>query len=198
MKYQLTHKTRYLYSQPVSYCRNEACLLPRDTVWQQCLSSRLEIEPTAVDLRERNDAFGNRLSHFAIQQTHKELLVTAISEVSIAAIDHSPMLTGEQLAWDAAAMRFPRETSMRTLEDLPYLYDSVFVKSSEQLADYARPTFQAGRPLIDAATELMQRIYRDFAYDPESTTIATPLAEVLKNRRGVCQDFAHLAIGCLR
>ncbi len=197
MIYRVTHITTYNYTQPVGLCRNDACLLPRDTPQQRCLSSRLQIEPTAADIRERRDFFGNRITHFAIQQPHSKLIVTATSDVSVT-LGPSPLAAGNQLSWEAASKRVATEKNREALEALLHLQDSPMIRNFPQLADYARPSFPAERPLADAVRDLMQRIYQDFKYDPGFTTIATPLSEVLANRRGVCQDFAHLGIGCLR
>jgi len=195
LKYRVTHKTQYLYSEPVGLCRNQACLLPRETRYQKCLTSSLRIKPTPSDLRERSDYFGNRVSHFAVQQPHEKLEVTAVSEVSVAP---SAAAHGVQSGWDKIRLHLSGNPDREILDVLPYLYDSPLIRSGEPLAAYARPSFPAGRPLLEAVTELMGRIYRDFSYDPGYTSIATPLAEVLANRRGVCQDFAHLGVGCLR
>jgi len=198
MNFKVTHMTRYLYSAPVSLCRNQACILPRETLQQKCLSSQLQIEPPPSDLRERSDFFGNRLSHFAIQEAHKELLVTATSEVSVAAADPARLGKGNLRSWDEVGRILAADRSTDTLAALPFLYDSPFIKRFPKLVDFARPSFPANRPLVDAVTDLMQRIYHEFTYDPGFSTISTPLDEVLKNRRGVCQDFAHLGIACLR
>lgn len=195
MKYRVTHTTEYLYSEPVGLCRNQACLLPRETPNQQCLASHLQIEPIPSDLRERSDFFGNRVCHFAVQHPHEKLEVRAVSKVSVTA----PLaVSGDQTSWEKIRQRLTGEPGRASLEALPFLYDSPLVQSGEQLAAYARPSFSVGRPLIEAVSDLMQRIYREFSYDPGFTSIATPLAEVLANRRGVCQDFAHLGVGCLR
>jgi transglutaminase-like putative cysteine protease len=197
MNYRVTHSTRYTYSKPVAVCWNEACLLPRETLQQRCLSSTLQIEPEPADLRERMDFFGNRVTHFAIQKPHEQLLVTAISEVSV-----SPPANlsgaGHQVSWENVQNRLTTSKGHETLEAQPFLYESPLIKDCQQLADYARPSFPAGRLLTEAISDLMQRIYHDFTYDPGVTTIATPLSEVMATRRGVCQDFAHLGIGCIR
>ncbi|MDA3903149.1 MAG: transglutaminase family protein [Desulfuromusa sp.] len=198
MIYRVTHSTQYLYSTPVALCRNEACLLPRETPRQKCLSSKLQIEPESSDLRERTDFWGNRVTHFAIQNPHKKLQVTAISDVETSPADPNLLLAGNQLAWETMRQRLARERNPEALDALPCRHDSPFIKQSPQLEEYARPSFSPDRPLADAVSDLMQRIYRDFTYDPGVTTIATPLSEVMETRRGVCQDFAHLGIGCLR
>lgn len=197
MKYRLTHTTQYSYSEPVGLCRNEGCLLPRETFQQRCLGSELQIEPAPADLRERLDGFGNRISHFAIQHAHKTLKVTAISEVVVTP-DPAPLAAAGQISWESLRNQLTGERPPKSLLAFPFLYDSPLLKRSRQLAEYALPSFPAGRSLAEACTGLMQRIYQDFKYDPGFTTIATPLAEVLASRRGVCQDFAHLGVACLR
>jgi len=197
MKYRVTHATQYSYTDSVGLCWNEARLLPRETDRQRCLVSELKIEPAPSDFRERIDFFGNRINYFALQQPHDQLLVTAISEVEVEPGPGMPDSVHRQ-SWEEVRSSLSDERTPEAIPALPYLYDSAMVQRSQQLAEYASPSFGADRPIVDAVTDLMQRIYRDFKYDPESTTIATPLAEVIENRRGVCQDFAHLGIGCLR
>lgn len=197
MKYRVTHSTQYDYSAPVALCRNEACLLPRDTLRQKCLASELRIDPSPSDLRERRDAFGNRVSHFAIQHPHEGLNVTAISEVSVSA-DPNLFVSTNQFSWESVQQLLASDRTPLTLEALPFLYDSPLAQRSQQLEAYARASFLSGRPLGDAAADLTQRIYSDFTYDQKSTTINTPLSEIMTTRRGVCQDFAHIAVACLR
>lgn len=197
MKYRVTHITQYLYSDPVGLCRNEACLLPRETRLQQCLHSELQVDPTPADLRERVDGFGNRISHFAIQEAHTKLQVTAISDILVTP-DPTLIAAANKHSWEAVRERLNGQEKIRALEALPYLYDSPLIQRNQQLLEYATPSFLAERPLGDAVTDLMQRIFHDFKYDPGFTTVSTPLSEVLSTRRGVCQDFAHLGVACLR
>jgi transglutaminase-like putative cysteine protease len=211
MKFRIVHTTLYNYSQPVGLCQNEARLQPRDFWRQQCHASRFEITPTPVDFQERVDFFGNRVAYFAIQQPHKRLVVTAISEVTVSPKSHAQDLLNP-LSWEQVRNLLQdtpgQPHSQNPLQNAPpvsellearqYAIDSPMVTVSHELGDYARPSFLPNRPLVAVVQDLMQRIYKDFTYDPSFTTIATPLSEVLAHRRGVCQDFAHLAIGCLR
>lgn len=197
MNFRVTHSTIYTYSAPVSQCWNQACLMPRETVNQKCLSSGLEITPAASDVRERRDFFGNRVTHFAVQNSHRELQVKAVSDISVVP-DKKRLTTANLQGWDSLRKRLAAEKDPVRLKSLLYLYDSPMVFRADPLSEYAKPSFQNDRPLVEAVQDLMQRIYRDFAYDPTVTTIATPLLDVLKTRRGVCQDFAHIGIGCLR
>jgi transglutaminase-like putative cysteine protease len=197
MKYRVTHSTQYLYSEPVGLCRNQACLLPRETARQTCHTSSLRIEPDPADLRERLDGFGNRICHFAVQHAHEKLQVTAISEVTVTP-DANAMAAANHFCRESVGKRLAGERTANTLAALPFLFDSPLIKTGPRLAAYAMPSFPAERPLVDAVADLMQRIHHDFSYDPGATNIATPLSEVMTTRRGVCQDFAHLGVGCLR
>ncbi len=197
MKYRIRHVTRYNYSEAVNLCRNETCLLVRETEHQRCHSSVLQISPEATDIHERTDFFGNRRTHFAIQQPHDCLTVTAVSDVEVVPREH--MLKPEQShPWETVVEMLRAQRTPDIVAVMPYRYASPLVPLVPSLTDYARDSMTPGRPLLAATIDLMQRIYHDFSYDPASTTIATPLAEVLEKRRGVCQDFAHVAIGCLR
>jgi transglutaminase-like putative cysteine protease len=205
MKYRITHTTIYNYSQAVGLCQNEARLQPRNFGRQQCTASYFEITPAPMDYRELVDFFGNRLAYFAIQKPHKQLLVTAISEVDISPKPQTHTAS-TQMSWEEVKGVFQEAYSQNlnpqqiesTLAAKQYVLDSPMITTTAELSDYAKPSFRPNRALIEVVTDLMGRIYHDFIYDPASTTIATPLSEVLANRRGVCQDFAHLAIACLR
>lgn len=215
MKYRITHSTLYQYSQLVGLCQNEARLQPRDFWRQQCQTSRFEITPEPSDYNERQDFFGNRVAYFAIQQAHQRLMVTAISEVTIfpkqSRDDLANLITWEQVRDQLQGS--PAQSQVQTqsqgqyqqqnaydelLDAKLFVLDSPMVVANIELADYAQSSFLPNRPLVQVVADLMQRIHSDFTYDPSSTTIATPLSDVLQFRRGVCQDFAHLAIGCLR
>lgn len=218
MKYRITHSTLYQYSQLVGLCQNEARLQPRDFWRQQCQSSHFEITPEPSDFSERHDFFGNRVAYFAIQQAHQRLKVTAISEVILFPRqnrnDLANLITWEhvrdrlqgspgQIQMQAQPQSQQQQQQQQSFcDELPdaklFLLDSPMITTNAELADYAQSSFLPNRPLVHVVTDLMQRIHSDFTYDPSSTTIATPLSEVLQFRRGVCQDFAHLAIGCLR
>jgi len=216
VKYRITHTTLYHYSQSVGLCQNEAKLQPRNFWRQQCHNSRFDIKPTPMDFRERIDFFGNRVAYFAIQQPHTQLIVTAISEVTIfprqntldlftqmtweqvrSLLQETP-LQGQSQSQSGQSQIQNQDQTLEILDARQYVLDSPMVTITPELADYAQSSFLPNRVLVDVVHDLMQRIYKDFTYDPTFTTIATPLSEVLSFRRGVCQDFAHLAIACLR
>jgi transglutaminase-like putative cysteine protease len=197
MNYRIEHKTIYDYSEPVSICQNEARLRPRNFVRQQCILSKLEISPKPSDIRQREDFFGNRVTFFAIESPHTVLSVTSTSEVSIAAAANGTK-NGNTMAWDEVVKKLRAELKEEMLDARQYTLNSPMVMRTRELQSYAERSFAPGRPIVEAVYDIMERIYRDFTYDPHFTTLATPLSDVLKHRRGVCQDFAHLAIGCLR
>jgi len=196
MKYRVIHTTEFDYEARVSLCYNEARLLPRELPQQQVLSSALQISPQPNDRYQRLDYFGNRTDYFSIQQPHDTLQVTATSVVEVSAPPQLELV--EALPWEVARDRLRVDHTPTIVEATQFVLDSPSVAADAALRDYAAPSFTPGRPLLEAVHDLMQRIYSEFKYDPEFSTIATPLKEVLAHRSGVCQDFAHLAIGCLR
>lgn len=202
MHYKITHITKYDYTDKVSLSYSEARLMPRNCKHQQVISSTLDIEPYAADFRIRDDFFGNHVAYFSMQQAHNVFTITAVSEVQLqenpAQLDFYQGYTWEEVRNMLAQQQHFSQQSAETLDARQYTLDSPLVAVSAELAEYAQPSFTQGRLMTDAVNNLMQRIYKDFTFDPDFTTLATPLATVLEHRRGVCQDFAHLAIGCLR
>ncbi len=198
MKYRITHKTEYFYGITVSQCYNLTHLRPRNLPGQQCLGHRLQIDPLPLDLSEHQDFFGNQVSFFSIQQPHQLLTVTATSEVElVTATDDTPP-NGNDMPWDMVRARLMEPPTDTERDNRQYVLDSLHAASAPALADFASRSFTPGRPLLEAVHDLMERVHSEFVYDPSFSTVSTPLAEVLANRRGVCQDFAHLAIACLR
>lgn len=200
MKYRVTHVTEYRYEAPVGLCYNLARLIPRDLPGQQrLLSSRLQIEPFPNDHCQGCDFFGNRTDYFSIQQPHDLLKVTAVSEVELGGAAQNGLFeAGSGLAWEAVRETLRQDRSPTGLEAFQYTLDSPMLACAEDLTAYALPSFSAGRPFAEAVADLMGRIFADFTFDPAFSTVATPLREVLEHRSGVCQDFAHLGIACLR
>ena len=191
MQYEVVHTTEYDYSESVAVSHHLARLSPRVLPHQQRLHHDLQIEPAPAVMTTHTDYFGNAVTFFAMQGAHKRLTVRARSRVALQATSlPSPSDTPP---WEAVADR-----TALPLEALEFLFDSAPVPASAELADYARASFPPGRPLLDAVLELTRRIHEEFTFDPEATTIATPLADVFRSRRGVCQDFARLEIACLR
>lgn len=197
MRYRIKHITQYLYSSRVTHCYNLAHMIPRNSLRQSCLHSHVKMNPFAAHTTRRKDYFGNQAYHFEIQRPHKEFIITATSEVDTGP-QHSSINLDFGMTCAQAREQLVSSTRPDTLLAREFMLDSSMVKASEELRAYAAPSFDDNRPLLSAVMELTQRIYKEFTYSPQSTTIATPLSEVLKTRKGVCQDFAHLQIGCLR
>ena len=196
MQYKITHTTNYTYSESVPVCHNEVHLTPRQSPHQNCLEHRLMMYPMPLNVKKRLDYFGNELNSFSIHESHRRLTVTATSLVDghpWPKPDCAPMPTWNEI------VDFVRQTTCPLgLDALQFVYDSPCIPRSRRLAEYARVSFQPDRPLLESALDLTRRIHEEFEYNPETTTVHTPLDEVFANRSGVCQDFAHLQIGCLR
>ncbi len=197
MRYRIIHTTSYEYSGLVGHSYNEARLLPRECQHQNLISARLEITPKESDFRVRKDFFGNTIAYFAITEPHNIFTITAISEVEVLGNVRQLDLS-RSTSWEDVKEILQQDKHTEVLDARQYTLDSPYIITSPDLAAYAQPSFTQGRPLFEAVYDLMQRIHRDFTFDPEFTTLSTPVQTVLEHRRGVCQDFAHLAIGCIR
>lgn len=194
--YKIIHATTYYYGDTVPVCHNEVYLTPRDSFWQVCRHFKLSIKPHPDVVTRRTDYFGNILHTFSIQEGHRRLGITATSRVDVQSRDQPPVENSPP--WESIRDSFQAPLDPAGLDALQFLLDSPSVVRSADLRDYATPSFPSGRPLLEAVGDLTARIHTDFKYDPRATTVNTPLEEVLELRRGVCQDFAHLEIGCLR
>lgn len=199
MRYRIQHTTQYDYEIPVSLGYNRAHLLPRDTEGQRCLNTQVQISPQPTYVQNREDYFGNKTYHFSLEQAHNALTVDVISEVEV---NESPRFASLNLDFgitcDQALDLLKQGKNEELLMAREFILDSPMVHASELLAGYARPLFEPGRTFLSAVRALNEKIHTEFVYDPKSTTVATPLTEVMENKRGVCQDFSHVAIGCLR
>lgn len=196
MTYRVVHRTEYRYESEVSSSYGELYVLPRDAPGQACRSARVRIEPEPYDYRERTDFYGNRAAYFAVLEPHTRLTVTAESMVDVSRPGSIPPPVDQ--AWETIRDRLRLDPGDDAFDARGFLLDSPKVAVTPAVAAYAAASFPAGRPLTEALTELTARIHADFAYEPGSTSVRTTLAELLEGRKGVCQDFAHLAVGCLR
>jgi len=197
MKYRVIHETRYMYEKPVSLCHTLAHLVPRYLPHQKVLRTHLAIDPVPVAYREHRDIFGNTVSYFALQYPHDHLVVTAESIVELGERENAGR-NSSKLSWEDVRERLKNHLVPGFLDVRHFILPSPLVAPSSELAAYAAPSFTPDRPALEAFQDLMERISGDFAFVPGYTTVSTPLREVLKHRKGVCQDFVHLAIGCLR
>ena len=196
MNYHITHRTLYEYAAPVSVSHHVARLEPRATATQSRESFSLQIFPEPALRRARTDYFGNQLCFFAIQEIHSKLEIITSSRVTVS--PKNPAQNESAAPWETVAEMFRDPVSPEVVDAYQFVFDSPQVRAAEELADYARESFAKESPLLSGARNLTRHIFKDFRFDPKATTVATPLEEVWKTRRGVCQDFAHLGIACLR
>lgn len=196
MRYRVTHSTRYDYSQPASLSHNVVRLHPRSHGPQTCLRHRLTIVPAPETRSERLDYFGNYSDYFCLQESHDHLTIAAQSEVEVNACSWADLSHGP--SWEHVRDLLRQALDPETLSAAEFGFDSPYVSRSAELASYAQPSFAKGRPFLECVLDLTKRIHREFKFLPGSTSVGTPVLEVLGTRRGVCQDFTHLQIGCLR
>jgi transglutaminase-like putative cysteine protease len=196
MNYHITHRTLYEYTAPVSVSHHVARLEPLATAAQARESFSLQIFPPPALRKERADYFGNQLCFFAIQEIHSRLEIISSSRVTV--LPKKSAQNESTAPWESVAEMFRDPVSPEVVGPYEFVFDSPQIRASLELFDYASESFVEGTPLIAGARDLTRRIFKDFKFDPKATTVATPLEEVWENRRGVCQDFAHLGIACLR
>ncbi|MGC4032641.1 MAG: transglutaminase family protein [Tepidisphaeraceae bacterium] len=192
MKLRVRHTTEYVYGETVPLCHNQVHLYPRDTFRQRCTEHELIISPEPAAVRTGDDFFGNPVSWFSLQEPHRGLTVTANSVVDVLPL---VLPTDDALPWEQATTSAEFRPA---IEAEPFAFASPYIPIHAALADFARISFTPGRPLVAAAKDLMKRIFTEFKFVPGVTNIGTPVLDVLRDRRGVCQDFTHLMIGCLR
>jgi transglutaminase-like putative cysteine protease len=197
MKYQIIHTTEYFYHQTVSLCHNIALLTPRNTNLQDCRKTAVKITPQPDVLNEYEDFFGNKALYFAVQQEHSSLRVTVLSQVETYKEKNLGLELYNNIAWEEITklLDVPGEDNFLARQFIPA---TAITASTKEIHAYAMRSFTPRRSVLEATRDLVQRIFDDFEFTPGFTTLATPLIEVMENRKGVCQDFAHLAIACVR
>jgi len=194
--YDIRHTTAYDYLGNVSLSHHLLRLAPRPDARQRCLSHELLIHPAPAVTQKHRDYFGNTAHFIAIERSHNQLGITSNSRVAV-----SPSFVpdpSETPAWETVRAGCRDDHSGHALEAHEFTYASPLVPISEEFADYAVASFSKARPVLEAVTDLNRRIHEDFTFDPTATTVTTPVSEVFKQRRGVCQDFAQFQIACLR
>ncbi|HYW43205.1 MAG TPA: transglutaminase family protein [Bryobacteraceae bacterium] len=196
MKVRATHTTTYLYTAPVSICHTAVHLRPRDGRNQRLLDHKLSIVPMPEATFGHKDYFGNDVTCFSIHEPHRTLTISAASLIEMEPGEPlEPCLTP---AWEEARGEKWRHAEGHPLHAYQFVFPSPRITATPEFAAYAETSFTAGRPFLESAVDLCHRIYTEFHYDQRATTVATSVAEVLESKRGVCQDFAHFAIACLR
>lgn len=196
MIYDIAHLTTYKYDAPVASARCAMRLLPRNDHGQKVLSSQIELSPAAEIIKDQIDFYGNRICEARILKPHMTLQIALAARVQVErAPPPAPALTP---AWEIVMRTANATNSLAASSPAHYIYPSRLVPLFDAATDYARESFPPGRPILEGAVEVTRRIHADFAYDPDATHIATPIAQAFERRRGVCQDFAHIMIAALR
>ena len=198
-RYQVLHDTHYRYAAPVSLAQQLAHLWPRECPWQRCEARELEIGPQPCRRHDSLDVFGNPLTRLAFERPHDALQVCAKLQVEV--LPRTYVDLQDSPAWESASQSLSyqgRAWEPELLEATRYRYQSPYVRLKRAFSTFADDCFVPGQPLLLAVRALMQKIFDEFTFDAEATQVATPLLKVLEERRGVCQDFAHLMLACLR
>lgn len=193
-RYRVMHRSDFHYDAPAEESLNETHLRPRNTLRQRVLSNSIDIVPTPETRSELLDAFGNHVTKFMVRGEFEDLSIVATSEVELFEAPQPP----SSPPWEAVCSILDRDHRLDTRAAQSFRSPSRLVPISPDLTAYAEVSFDPHRPLVEAVRELCSRIHRDFVYEPGFTSVTTPVLEVFEARRGVCQDFAHLAVGCLR
>ena len=196
-RYSVEHETRYTYTAPVSQSWQLARLVPRALPWQKLLSHSLNIDPAPEERNDAPDSFGNTVTHFVLQGAHRMLRVRMQCLVEVGPRPVAPM-AASAATWEAVRDTVRADPQLDHLMPARLSEPTLLVPWSEAARVYAAPTFTDGRNWHDSVTELMHRIHADFEFEAGATTVSTSVDEVLYQRRGVCQDFAHLMLACLR
>jgi len=196
MKYKITHTTSYTYESPVRVCHNLVMLTPRSDAHVRLHSHRLRVTPKPQSLHQRQDFFGNLLHAFSIEENHRQLKVSSISRVRV--LNRSITPAEQTPPWERVVNHVADAIDSQWLEASAYLFDSRRIQRSSVFADYALQDFTPGRPILLCARELIARLHREFSYDTTATFVNTLPHETFAIKRGVCQDFAQVAISCFR
>ncbi|MEL0456552.1 transglutaminase family protein [Flavobacteriaceae bacterium SZ-1-7] len=201
MIYQISHETSYKYEHGVTFCHNIATIKPKDMPGQKVLDYKLKISPKPTEISEKLDFFGNTITRFSIQQQHSKLKVKATSKV-LRDYNMEPniydSLDGQNITLHQAQYAL-NGFHPELVNAKQFILESILVaKITPEIKAYAEVSFTPNRPIFEAAYELMQRIYTDFEFNTAVTNVATPIHEVMKEKKGVCQDFAQIAIACVR
>src|SRR6186713_340903 len=183
MEYRVRHTTAYEYAVPVSICHNEARLTPRSTDRQHLVRSQLLVDPGVQTMDQERDYFGNVVHYFSLTEAHRLISVTAVSDVELEVLEPPELESSEP--WEEVRDLFRAAHTRAALDGREFTFDSPHARPDADLVAYAAPSFAPGRPLLVAALDLTRRIHEDFQYRPGSTSVATPLSEVLATRRGV-------------
>lgn len=195
MRYAVRHTTTYTYDEPVSDSLGVAHLVPRSMPWQQVTDYAVRVTPTPGDQAADVDYYGNHVAYFQVTEPHKTLVVEGAGQVDVVA----PVVSTVALAtpWEAVRpLLTPTAPGAWSATDLAL--PSALVDHPSGAVEYAARSLAPGRPVGEAVTDLMHRVHADFVYDKTATTVTSTVEDIFERRAGVCQDFAHLMLACLR
>ncbi len=196
MIYDVRHRTTFVYEEVVSVSHHVLHLAPRVHPRQRCLETSIVIEPTPSIGSTGEDYFGNPVQYLTVQEPHDRLIVESRSRIAVDPGAQTPDLFASP-SWEKVRESV-QDVSGGGLTTFEFCFDSPYIATSDDIYDYAAQSLQPGRPILDAVRDLTSRIYDEFEYRGGVSDVSTPVREVLKMRKGVCQDFAHLEIACLR
>src|SRR4051812_26762030 len=196
MIYKVWHRTTYDYEDPVSVSHHVLRLTPRDLPGQTCHGTKISIAPMPPSTASYSDYFGNAQTFFTLQEPHDRLVVQSNSELEVVPVQHADFETSPP--WETVPEALAVDNSGEGLDAYQFVFDSERVGARPEFAVYARESFPEGRPLLAGAFDLTRRIFKDFKFDSKATEVSTPVHTFFKQRRRVCQDFAHLQIACMR
>ncbi|RKS98382.1 transglutaminase family protein [Flavobacterium sp. 123] len=194
MKYKLKHQTIYTYVNAVHNYQSIVCLQPQNSAKQTCSNFKIEIEPKPAKIYSRKDFFGNTLHYFSLHESHKSLKVLVSSDIEVLNDIIQPL---NPISCEDARKKFQTDHALK-IEVLQYQLPSQFIQWDEEIIAFAQSCLLPDISLFEGILNLIKKIYTEFQFKSGSTNINTPLKTVLKERKGVCQDFSHLAIASLR
>ena len=196
MIYDLRHRTTYSYEEPVTFARCVLRLTPRTSATQTVLANAMRVTPNPSDVRDGVGPFGEKTRTVVIDTPHTSLVIEAVSQVDVHAAP--PPNPRASAPWEQVRGLSLGSRVLGPDGPAAYVYPTRRTPAAPPITEYARQSFTAGRPIVEAAAELMTRIRDDFTYDPEATTVSTPALAAFTARHGVCQDFAHVMIAGLK
>ncbi|HXV78562.1 MAG TPA: transglutaminase family protein [Candidatus Binatia bacterium] len=198
--YRVEHRTTYRYSEPVTLSHQQLHLTARPLIYQQSQAHDVIIVPAPTYRRERTDAFGNPVTEIAIESAHSTLDIIARSVVEVGAreLPAADKTAPWETVREALAYRAGWRPAPSVFEATQFLFESPHVRVKRELRAYASDCFTSDRPVLQGAQALMGKIYADFKFDADATTTTTPVMTFFRQKRGVCQDFSHFMISCLR
>ena len=199
VRYRIHHETAYEYASDVLHAHHILHLVPRPAPFQQCLEHTISVNPTTFWRRDEIDSFGNVVTRIEFGQLHRRLEV--VTEMDVEAYPRPKVFAAHSMPWEKLCADLAYHGAFPTRENLEacrFRHESPYVRVKQEFTDYAAECFPPGSPILDCVNALMAKLHRELKYAPGETTVRTPVREVLKTRRGVCQDFSHLMLACLR